>query len=155
MHIELFRRVDVRELDAKLDTDQLIARSPLLAQSGRANRADEGPLLGVKRTRRGRAVMSANDPKRTLAQPAPGAFSKVESRDIIGQGAWAVGEVSSNRRDRPARVQRLRSHFNLSRILSSPARAQASSNLAPGAPLAPIAPIVSSHRSPCDCLMVR
>ena len=88
--------------------------------------------------------MSAHDPKRTLAKPAPGAFLKVESRVIIGQGAWAVGEVSSNRPDRRARAQRLRSHFNLSRILSSPERAQASSNLAPGAPLAPIAPIVSS-----------
>lgn len=35
-------------------------------------------------------------------------------------------------------------HFSLSRIFSSPARAQVSSNLAPGAPLAPIAPMVSS-----------
>ena len=32
-------------------------------------------------------AMSANDPKRTLAQPALGTFSKVESRDIIPQGA--------------------------------------------------------------------
>src|SRR6478736_8083312 len=35
-------------------------------------------------------------------------------------------------------------HSSLSRILSSPARAQVSSNLAPGAPLAPMAPMVSS-----------
>src|SRR5262245_47402547 len=35
-------------------------------------------------------------------------------------------------------------YFRRSRILSSPARAQLSSSLAPGAPLAPIAPIVSS-----------
>src|SRR6516162_4728115 len=36
------------------------------------------------------------------------------------------------------------SYFRRSRIFSNPARAQLSSNLAPGAPLAPIAPIVSS-----------
>ena len=38
----------------------------LLALSGRAIRADECPLLGVKRTWRGLVGMSANDPKRTL-----------------------------------------------------------------------------------------
>src|SRR3984893_19366904 len=35
-------------------------------------------------------------------------------------------------------------YFRRSRILASPARAQLSSSLAPGAPLAPMAPIVSS-----------
>ena len=41
-------------------------RPKLLALFGHPTRTDECPLLGVKRTWRARAVMSANDPKRTL-----------------------------------------------------------------------------------------
>ena len=44
--------------------------SPLLAQSGHADPAQRCPLSGAKRTLIGRASMSANDPKRTLASDA-------------------------------------------------------------------------------------
>jgi putative ABC transport system substrate-binding protein len=40
---------------------------PLLAQSGHRGALNQCPLLGVKRTSRGRTPMSAFDPKRTLA----------------------------------------------------------------------------------------
>src|SRR6516225_5421723 len=40
--------------------------SLLLAQSGHSDCAQQCPLSGVKRTLRGRALMSAFDPKRTL-----------------------------------------------------------------------------------------
>ena len=40
--------------------------SPLLAQSGHLDPLNQCPLLGVKRTLRGGAAMSAFDPKRTL-----------------------------------------------------------------------------------------
>src|SRR5262249_35481354 len=43
-----------------------LASFPLLAQSGRGDRARRCPLLGVKRTLPRRASMSAYDPKRTL-----------------------------------------------------------------------------------------
>jgi hypothetical protein len=39
--------------------------SPLLAQSGHANRRDPRQLSGVKRTQIGRTVAAAFDPKRT------------------------------------------------------------------------------------------
>jgi hypothetical protein len=40
-----------------------------LAHSGRHDRAERCPLLGVKRTSAGHSEMSAYDPKRTLASP--------------------------------------------------------------------------------------
>src|SRR6516164_9947921 len=40
-------------------------RCPLLAQSGHSTTESQCPLLGVKRTSRGYALMSAYDPKRT------------------------------------------------------------------------------------------
>src|SRR5271169_5100284 len=52
--------------------------SPLLAQSGHADRSPSCPLSGVKRTRTPSAVAAANDPKRTFQSrylPRPsGAF---------------------------------------------------------------------------------
>jgi hypothetical protein len=41
-------------------------RVPFMALSGRAKRADECPLSGIKRTWRGLVSMSANDPERTI-----------------------------------------------------------------------------------------
>ena len=43
--------------------------SPLLAQSGHSETELQCPLLGVKRTCCRHALMSAFDPKRTLASP--------------------------------------------------------------------------------------
>jgi hypothetical protein len=42
---------------------------PLLAQSGHPDTLDQCPLLGVKRTCKVSGLMSAFDPKRTLASP--------------------------------------------------------------------------------------
>jgi len=42
------------------------AECPLLAQSRHPDTLNECPLLGVKRTSRGQALMSAFDPKRTF-----------------------------------------------------------------------------------------
>jgi hypothetical protein len=43
--------------------------SPLLAQSGHRDGAEECPLLGERRTSRGMAPMSAFDPKQTSIVP--------------------------------------------------------------------------------------
>src|SRR5262249_11354630 len=47
-----------------------IALGLLLAQSGHSPTEFQCPLLGVKRTSRGQALMSAFDPKRTSAGPS-------------------------------------------------------------------------------------
>ena len=44
---------------------EFYSKCPLVAQSGHSNHSRECPLLGVKRTSQGIAVMSAYDPKRT------------------------------------------------------------------------------------------
>ena len=50
----------------KFGTNLLHCMSPLLAQSGHPYTLCQCPLLGVKRTSRGHALISAFDPKRTL-----------------------------------------------------------------------------------------
>src|SRR6478609_5293850 len=64
---------------------------------------------------------------------------------IAADNLWPINcqRQMIHRRSTASR-ERQTPHFSLSRIFSSPARAQVSSNLAPGAPLAPIAPMVSS-----------
>ena len=50
---------------------KLPSQYPLFAQSGHSRVTDQRPLLGVKRTSRSLAVMSAFDPKRTSAPKWP------------------------------------------------------------------------------------
>src|SRR5262249_26406276 len=61
--------------------------SPLLAQSGHRDRANPCPLSGVKQTLRGRAPMSAFDPKRSLMLVTKGIAPMPKSDILISAGS--------------------------------------------------------------------
>ena len=76
-------------IGGKSDITQTYGQCPLLAQSGHRDGADECLLLSVKRTSRFQSVMSASDPKRTLASFLHGGFRSACSvhyhdRDSLG-----------------------------------------------------------------------
>ena len=83
--------------------------SPLLALSGHSGISNPCPLLGIKRTSPAKVVMSANDPKRTLADQqlielgiwlrgfnglyAPPTWSGFDEENLtIGRTDWAVAK---------------------------------------------------------------
>lgn len=89
------------------------------------------------------------DPMR-LARSKAGSKGREKGASAFeaGAGAWAAAQrrgcQNGRRRGAARREGEEDAYFRRSRIFASPARAQLSSNLAPGAPAAPIEPIVSS-----------